>query len=711
MEALIHSNDDMVNMKTTLRNMIILMVFLCCLLISGQYAWAQDDKSETKDSLGSVHDLGEIIVSGRDEKGAGGIAIDPTATVITVDYYTSPKTPQTVVDILKNISGVDVQGVAPNMSDGKDVVKIRGLDSRRIMVRLDGRPLKNAGGFTDKLFDWPSLTLENVEKIEVVRGAHSAVFGNTLGGTINIVTKKGGHRKDKIPEGEIVADYSKWNTQYYRVNLAGDVDKFGYSLGAVYRSSDGYLRHSEYRIKDFTARAFYEFPFKGRITVGYKGSRQDMNPFVVNDPNDPLVGNLYDPSYPVVSSDAAGLSPNYPVGDSYNDKDMDYYDAIYEQYTPFGDWKFHLYKTDEHRVYSTYMYQQVVKFYDYWNDVKFDELGWIIQNVITNFKNHTITVGLDGKYQYVKYDCVSLLQEWHVDRHKMATQYSGYIEDNWQITNKLNLVLGLRYDQAELSVNMDYPGYPEHFNNDWSAWSPKSRLSYQIFPETTAFINISKAFRVPTAMEYCYYGAPTGVFIEPETAMEYEGGFIQQLGNNNSLRITYYYYDIENYIMFNRNPAPLIMSGQIDKAVINADYLLLQGIETELNFQLHETLSGYLNYTFQEPNLGPTSVPESQLYDDQYQLPRHKVTLGLNWMPWDNTEMLGTVRYVGERQTSLGEDIDGFITFDLGISYMFFDKRFKIKGYAMNVFDEDYEEQYNLPAPERYFGINISYIF
>lgn len=693
------------------RNTMLLTACILYSCISWQCAWAEDEGPKPQKGLAPIHDLGEMVVTDRDQEGAKGIAIDPTATVIMVDSYTSPETALTVADILKSIPGIDVQRADPNNSDGKDVIKIRGLDARRIMVRLDGRPLKNAGGFSDNLFDWPSLTLEDVEKIEVVRGAHSAVYGNTVGGTINIVTKKGGHRKDGIPEGEVMLDYAKWNTQAYRMGLAGNLDRFGYSLGAGYRSSDGFLRHSDYRIKDFTARASYEFSFDGRITLGYKGSRQDKNPFVVNDPTDPLVGSLYDSSYPIVSSDAEGWSPNYPGSDSYNDKDVDYYDVIYEQSTPIGDWKLHLYKSVENRLANNYNYTAQVGFYDYYWDVTFDELGLILQNRITNFKNHTITVGFDGMFQYFEYDCTNPMQTWHVDRHKMVSYYAGYIEDNWQITKKLNLVIGCRYNSAELSVDMDYPGYPDHFEKNWTSWSPTSRLSYKIFPETTAFLNVSRAFRLPTAMEFNWCSAPTGLFLDPETAMEYEGGIIQNLGNNNSLRVTYYYYDINNYIMLNRDPMPLLMSGQIDRAVINADYLRLQGIETEINFQLHKTLSGYLNYTFQEPDLGPTRVPESELYDDQYQLPKHKVTLGLDWNPWDNTQVLATMRYVGERQTSFGKDIDDFITFDLSISQMFFDKTLKIKAYAINIFDEDYEEQYHIPAPERYFGINISYLF
>jgi len=689
---------------------LVIMILGILSLVLFRTTWASESNEQDGGELETIHNLGKIVVTAHEKEGARGIAIDPTATSIVIDTYRSSKSPQTVQDILESIPGVDIQRGDPALSDDKDVVKIRGMGARRIMIRIDGRPVRNAGGFSDRMVDWNSLTLENVDRVEVVRGAHSAVYGETIGGTINIVTKKAGTREDMMPEVEVMADYSKYDTEYYTARVTGNVKSLGYSLAGGYRSSDGYLRNSYHEIYDFTGRLSYLFPFDGRLTLGYKGSFQDKSPYVVNDPNDPLVGHLYDSSYPVVPAEAPGWSPNYPGSDSFSDKETEYFDLIFEQPTPLGDWKFHLYKSKERREHSSYNHNPMLGFYDYPWEVTYDEWGWILQDSFSLFENHHITLGFDGRDYYCEYDAVMPVQEWHVDRNKMIEYRAGYIEDSWQITKKLNLALGLRYDYVNLDVKVDFPGYDD-FSKDIDEWSPKSRLTYEFLPGTTGFVYISKAYRLPTGMEFTWMGAPTGLYIEPETAMEYEGGIIQDLGRNNSVRLTYYYYDIDDYVVLNRDPFPLFFAGKIEDCVFNADYLILQGIEAELNFQIFERLSGYINYTYQDSKLGSTRVPEEQIYCDHYQLPRHKAILGLDWSPWEDTTLMTTIRYVDDRKTSKNHEIDSFVTMDLGVEQCFLNKKLRLKGYVRNLFDKDYEEQYKIPAPERTFGVNLKYMF
>lgn len=264
---------------------LVIMILGILSLVLFRTTWASESNEQNGGELETIHNLGKIVVTAHEEEGARGIAIDPTATSIVIDTYKSSKSPQTVQDILESIPGVDIQRGDPALSDDKDVVKIRGMGARRIMVRIDGRPVRNAGGTGDKMMDWNSLTIENVERVEVVRGAHSAVYGGAIGGTINIVTKKGGTRKDMKPEVKVMADYSAYDTQYYALNVAGNANALGYSLGGGYRTSDGYLRNSDYEIYDITGRVSCLFPFEGRLTLGYKGSFQDKSPFSPNDFN------------------------------------------------------------------------------------------------------------------------------------------------------------------------------------------------------------------------------------------------------------------------------------------------------------------------------------------------------------------------------------------------------------------------------------------
>ncbi|WP_173179435.1 TonB-dependent receptor plug domain-containing protein [Desulfosarcina ovata] len=655
--------------------------------------------------------LGEIVVTSDREGEARGLAIDPTATSIVIDTYESAKTPQTVQDILESMAGVDIQRGDSTLSDGKDVVKIRGMGARRILVRIDGRPIRNAGGFWDKLVDWNSLTLENVERVEVVRGGHSAVYGETIGGTINIVTKKGSTRDDNRPEAKAMVDVSEYGTRKYTAGVAGNVNALGYAFGGAYRESDGFLKNSAYELKDVNGRISYTFPFDGRLTFGYKGSFQEKEPYVVNDPDNALVGDLYDSDYPIVEGATSGSSINYPGSDSFEERETEYFDLFFEQPSPIGDWKLHFYKSEEFRDVSHYNYSSSYGlFYDYPWDVNFEDWGWIIHDRFTLLDRHDVTIGMEGREYEIGYNAYALGQEWHVPQTKMITHQAAFIEDIWQVTDKLSLALGLRYDRVDMDVDIDFAGYDD-YTKDMDAWSPKSRLNYTFRPGTTGYVNVSKAFRIPTGMEFTWMGAPTGLFIDPETAMEYEGGIIQKLARDITARMGYYYYKIDNYIMFNRDPYPLLYSGRIEDAVFNADYLILQGVEAELRFSLSDRLNGYINYTYQDSELGDTRVPEDQLYDDHYQLPRHKASLGVDYAVLENTILLANVRYVDKRKTSFDQEIDAFTTMDLAVEQRFWNQQAHVKLYVTNLFDADYEEQYLVPAPDRVFGVNLGFKF
>lgn len=659
---------------------------------------AEESKEQKKADQEAVH-IGEVVVTSH-EVGAKGIAIEPGVTSIELDAYRSPERQETIQDILQSIAGIDIQRSTPALSEDRDVVKIRGFGGRRFMVRIDGRPIRNTGGFSDTLIDWTSLSLENVETIEVIRGAHSAVYGETIGGTINIVTKKGGTRKDVKPEVAIDGDYSSYDTQRYTINVTGNAKDLGYALAGGYRSSDGYLRHSDYEIYDFTGRLSYLFPFNGRLTLGYKVSEQDKSLFVVNDPS----MSDYDSSYPDVPQEAFS-SPYFPGGRNFFDKETQYFDLIFEQPTRFGDWKIHLYKSREDRDQVSYQFSRGV-YYDYVWDITFDDYGWIVQDRFTLFDKHYVTVGHDGRNMYGEYHMVSPFRTNESDRRKRIEHRAAYIEDSWQINGALNLTLGLRYDYADL----DFAA----FRGDIDEWCPKSGLTYEFVPGTKGFVYISKAFRVPTWMEYCWMGYPTGENLENETAMEYEVGVSKELGKSNSVQLTYYYYDVDNYIVYNHalNPQAAVAQGRpLEDALFNADYLRLQGIEAELNFEIFERLGGYINYTYQDYELGSIRVAEEEARIDVYQLPRHKANLGLEWSPWQDTTIMANLRYVDERKTSINEKIDGFVTMDLGIEQCFLNKKLRVKGYVDNLFDKEYEEIYLIPSPERTFGINVSYRF
>jgi iron complex outermembrane receptor protein len=95
----------------------------------------------------------------------------------------------TAVDVLDTMSGIDISRVSLGTPQGS-MVKIRGLGEDRYIVNFDGSPLTGAGVYGGYYVDWSMLSLQDIERIEVIKGGYLAEYGNTLGGVINIVPKE-----------------------------------------------------------------------------------------------------------------------------------------------------------------------------------------------------------------------------------------------------------------------------------------------------------------------------------------------------------------------------------------------------------------------------------------------------------------------------------------------------------------------------------------
>jgi outer membrane receptor for ferrienterochelin and colicin len=215
-------------------------------------------------------------------------------------------------------------------------------------------------------------------------------------------------------------------------------------------------------------------------------------------------------------------------------------------------------------------------------------------------------------------------------------------------------------------------------------------------------------------MEYGWIGYPTGEHLKNETAMEYEAGIIQKFGTAGSCRCAYYYYDIENYILFNEalNPRAAEMAGSpVSDSIFNLDHVKIQGIETEVSFQLSAALTGYFNYTYHDLQMSSVTVSEGVAPPDIYRIPRHTINAGIRWSPLQHTKIMLSVKYSDERKTSRGETVGSFWIADTGFEQYFWNKKLRISGYVNNLFDKAYEEKYGIPAPERRLGICVRYLY
>ncbi len=128
--------------------------------------------------------------------------------------------------------GIDI---APRQRFGRATsISLQGSDSRHVRVMIDGIPLNNN---VSQEVDPSRLPIENVDRIEIIKGAASSMWGSSLGGVINVLTKDTG--TTAVPGGSLTASWAESRTHKESLDLNGAVGDIGYYLFSSYTESGG----------------------------------------------------------------------------------------------------------------------------------------------------------------------------------------------------------------------------------------------------------------------------------------------------------------------------------------------------------------------------------------------------------------------------------------------------------------------------------------
>jgi vitamin B12 transporter len=146
---------------------------------------------------------------------------------------------QRVADALRLVPGAAVVGTGAIGSVAS--LFLRGGESRYTKVLIDGVAVNSVGGY----FDFSHLTTDNVERIEIVRGATSVVHGaDAMTGVVNIITRRG----DDAATAEFEARAGTYGTMNIATSASGALERVRYSLAAARHSTDGILPfNNQYR--------------------------------------------------------------------------------------------------------------------------------------------------------------------------------------------------------------------------------------------------------------------------------------------------------------------------------------------------------------------------------------------------------------------------------------------------------------------------------
>ncbi|NBO18249.1 MAG: TonB-dependent receptor [Proteobacteria bacterium] len=134
------------------------------------------------------------------------------------------KNAQTVLDMLREVPGLSI---AQNGGVGQTAsLFMRGTNSNHVMVMVDGMWVNDPSTPTGAV-DFSNLPNENIERIEIMRGPQSALYGSSaVGGVINIITRRGQGK----PQYNAFAEYGRYNTRRGGLSTNGEVGRTAYAM-------------------------------------------------------------------------------------------------------------------------------------------------------------------------------------------------------------------------------------------------------------------------------------------------------------------------------------------------------------------------------------------------------------------------------------------------------------------------------------------------
>ncbi len=567
--------------------------------------------------------------------------VGSSISVVDEDEIEKRKT-TTVLETLRSLPGLEV---VQNGGPGRTAsIFIRGADSDHTLVLIDGI---RANDNTSGQFNFANLKAENIERIEVLRGAQSVLYGSeAIGGVINIITKK-------ADEGLNVsgsAEGGSYGTQQYRSTFAWGSEHFHTSTTASYFDTDGISSAASNRGNP-EADAYDNFSISNRsgvrflddgtadFTLGYSNSRTELDGFEFG------VGAIDDPN---ATQEDDNIFASLVISKS-----------ISETLTPSIELGF----------------------------VDIDTKG---VDPDTEFNNFTI----DGQTQSVTTK-VDVIMPWE------GVLSIGHSYENRKGENKgsfderrdVNSVFGQKqYSYAErlfLTGGVRY----DHDSDFGDETTFRLTSAYLLLETGTRFhASYGTGFKAPSFNELYFpnFGNPD---LEAEKSWGYDVGIEQELiVDRVTLDVTFFHNEIDDLITFD---STTFLAANIaeSKAL---------GIESTLALELLEWLEGNLAYTYTDSENKTTGgvLPRR---------PRHRGSLQLFASPLEGLETSTTLVVVNSRRESDGNKMDNYAVVNMAASYAV-NQHIEPFVRIDNLFDESYEEinGYGTPGFSVYAGIKGS---
>lgn len=599
---------------------------------------------------------------------------------------------QNLKDVLKEVPGVQLT----NEGDNRKGVSIRGLDSSYTLILVDGKRVNSRNAvFRHNDFDLNWIPVDSIERIEVVRGPMSSLYGSdALGGVVNIITKKIGQKWS----GTVTVDTTiqehrdrgdTYNGQFFTSGPLIDGVLGMKAYGSLAKREKDDPQNSTTtdtgetpRIEGFSSRdGNVEFAWTPNqnhdFTAGYGFDRQDRD-------SDSLDKNRLE-------------RQNYSVSHNgrwdYGTSELKYYGEKVENKNPGNSSPI---TSESNTVDGKY-------------------------TLPLTAINQFLTVGGEWRHDKLS-DAVNLTGG--TSSKTSASQYALFVEDEWRIFEPLALTTGVRMD--------DHETYGEH-------WSPRAYLVYNATDTVTVKGGWATAFKAPSLLQLSpdwtsnscrgackIVGSPD---LKPETSESWELG-LYYMGEEGWLEgvessVTVFRNDVKDRISISRtsdvNAAPGYQNfvgfetGANGRRIpvfsyYNVNKARIQGVETELKIPFNDEWKLSINYTYNDGR--DVSNGENKPLSD---LPFHTANGTLDWKPLalEDWSFYVSGHYTGQKRadSATAKTPGGYTIWNTGAAWQV-TKDVKLRAGVLNLGDKDLSrDDYSYNEDGRRYFMAVDYRF
>ncbi len=660
---------------------IVAIIFLCLSL----HVWAQE-----KNSGEEVFELGEVVVTEKKET----VNLATTVSEVTLEDLKSQGA-QTVADALEFLPGVDVSTGGKNERH----VSIRGFAQDNVKVLIDGVPAHEAYFRT---LDLSMIPVDAISKITVTKGATSVLYGpNTMGGVVNIITKKGG----KEPFTSLNTAVGDYDTRHAIFNHGGMIGKLDYWLTYGYRESDGYPLSDDFDEDDKWVGE--DSPYNE------DGGKRDLSYYIKRTLNAKIGYNPDEDTKLYLTFDYHNNERGVPT--EFNrywaftrwdqwDVNLVGEKTINDIFTIKGN-VFYVDHDDKLRDVSHGDKQTKRKWFE-WSSYDDYSVGGDLKTHIQLADWNLLKIGFNyikdhhEQQDYLDADCMGVKRGWDQpgltpEEEYEADTYSIGIEDEIHLSDNLSTVLGVSYDYYDPKEAYDQPT-----PDSTDTLNPQIGIVYGLTHKTQLHASVGKKTRFPHLKELYSEHAGGNPDLDPQETIAYEVGAEHNFLANLKGSLVYFYNDIDD----------LIERVETDDEPVykNVGEAYIQGVEAQIDYLITKDIQLGLNYTY-------LSTEDEDKDRDLSDRPRHKLNLDARYHFDFGLSAFMQATYVEEQFEWIDDQkheypdyllINAKLVQDLGDwwgvnSEIFFQ--------VTNLTDKDYEEGRPMPGRDFLAGLNFRF--